>query len=261
MHAPAVVFETGDADPTPASSPVPTPARFEATALRYRFLAHDPTDLTRLSPVKDWTARVRLKYQLHNRGDHYEVELRALPKVGGIGIRYTTDGSAPTNSGAATYGGVFRVPAGSRVVCAVGVASAFGLSSDIVRIPIPQPGGEGPKLDQLKPARWTQRAKLDDSGAVWDFIQRLDEAATVLAFDVELTAESTDGLQHVEYSGAVDAGYAAASLKANADKLQDIVGIGTLRMTVGSLGFATGQALLDWLKVTNQPFDMSKVQQ
>ena len=261
LHAPAVVFETGDADPTPASSPVPTPARFAATALRYRFLAHDPTDLTRLSPVKDWTARVRLKYQLHNRGDHYEVEFRALPKVGGIGIRYTTDGSAPTNSGAATYGGVFRVPAGSRVVCAVGVASAFGLSSEIIRIPVPQPGGEGPKLDQLKPARWTQRAKLDDSGAVWDFIQRLDEAATVVAYDVELTAESTDGLQHVEYSGAVDAGYAAASLKANADKLQDIVGIGTLRMTVGSLGFATGQALLDWLKVTNQPFDMSKVQQ
>ena len=32
-------------------------------------------------------------------------------------------------------------------------------------------------------------------------------------------------------------------------------------MTVGSLGFPTGQALLDWLKATNQPFDTSKVTQ
>ena len=261
LHAPAVVFETGDAEPTPASSPVPTPARFEATALRYRFLAHDPADLTRLSPIKEWSARIRLKFQLHNRGDHYEVELKALPKAGGLEIRYTTDGSAPTSTSAATYGGMFRLPSGTRVICAIGIARAFGISSDVLRIPVPQPGSDGPKLDPAKPALWTQRAKLDDTGAVWDFIQRLDEATTVVAYDVELTAESPDGLQHVEYSGAVDGGYASPNLKTTADKLQDIVGNGTLRMSVGSLGFSTGQALLDWLKATNQPFDMGKVRQ
>ncbi len=261
LHAPAVVYETGESDPTPASSPVPTPARFEATALRYRFLAMDPADLTRLSPIKDWTATVRLKYQLHNRGDHYELELRALPKANGLVIRYTTDGSAPTTVGAATYGGIFRVPPGARVVCAIAVAAAFGINSEIVRIAIPQPGKEGPKLDPQKPARWTQRVKLDDAGAVWDFIQRLDELATVLAFDLELTAESGDGLQHVEYSGAVEGGYTAVTLKDSADKLQSIVGAGALRMTVGSLGFPTGQALLDWLKASKQAFDLTKVVQ
>jgi hypothetical protein len=261
LHAKAIVFETGDTDPTPSSSPVPTPARFEANALRYRFLAYEPGDLTRISPVKEWTAKIRLKYQLHNRGDHFEVELRALPRVAGIAIRYTTDGSAPTHVGAATYDGAFRVPVGSRVICAIAGASDLGLFSEVLRIPIPQKDDTGPKLDPAKPARWTQRAKLDDSGAVWDFIQRLDEAATVIAFDLQLTAESTDGLQHIEYSGALDAGYTASSMKAAADKLQEIVGAGALRMTVGSLGFATGQALLDWLKATNQPFDASKVQQ
>ena len=75
------------------------------------------------------------------------------------------------------------------------------------------------------------------------------------------TTESTDGLQHVEYTGALDAGYTASTMKAAADKLQEIVGAGALRMTVGALGFATGQALLDWLKATKQPFDASKVQQ
>lgn len=261
LHAPTVVFETGDTEPTPASSPVQTPARFEATALRYRFLAFDPADLTRISPVKDWVARIRLKYQLHNRGDHFEVELKALPRAAGIDIRYTTDGSSPTHVGAATYDGQFRVPAGSRVVCALAVASAHGINSEVLRIPIPQPGSSGPKLDPTKPARWMQRAKLDDAGAVWDFIQRLDEAATVIAYDLVLTAEGAEGQQHVEFSGTVDAGYTASHMKDAADKLQELVGAGALRMTVGSLGFATGQALLDWLKATNQPFDPSKIQQ
>ena len=147
------------------------------------------------------------------------------------------------------------------MVCAIAGASEMGVYSEVLRIPIPQKDDTGPKLDLTKPTRWTQRAKLDDAGAVWDFIQRLDEAATVIAFDLQLTAESADGLQHVEYSGALDSGYTASAMKAAADKLQELVGAGALRMTVGSLGFATGQALLDWLKATNQPLDASKVQQ
>ena len=261
LHAPAVVYETGDSDPTTASSPVPTPARFEATGLRYRFLAFDPADLGRVSAVKDWTAKLRIKYQLHNRGDHYEVELLALPKANGITIRYTTDGSSPTSAGFATYDGPFRVPANCRIVCAMAVATAYDLNSEIVRIPIPQKGKADPSLDLAAPARWNQQTKLDDPGAVWDFIQRLENSAGVIGFDISLTAESDDRQQSVDYSGALDGGYNAAALKSVAEKLQEIVTGGSLRMTVGSLGFHTGQALLDWLKATNQPFDAAKVTQ
>ena len=261
LHAPSVVYETGDSEPTTASSPVPTPSRFEATGMRYRFLAFDPADLGRVSAVKEWTAKVRLKYQLHNRGDHFEVELLALPKANGIAIRYTTDGSSPTTAGFATYDGPFRVPASCRIVCAMAVASAFDLNSETIRIPIPQKGQEERTLDPAIPARWNQQAKLDDSTAVWDFIQRLEKTAGVNAYDISLTAESSDGQQNVEYSGAMDAGYNAASLKSVSGKLQEIVNGGSLRMTIGSLGFPTGQALLDWLKATNQPFNLAKVTQ
>lgn len=261
LHAPSLVYETGDSDPTPSSSPVPTPARFEATALRYRFLAIDPENSLLASPVREWTATIRLKYQLHNRGDHYEVELLALPKANGIAIRYTTDGSAPTTASAATYAGVIRIPTGCRVVCAIAVAADFGLNSEIIRIAIPQPGREEPALNLSQPARWNNRVRLDDAAAVWDFIQRLGAAASVMAHDVGLTAESEDGLQHVEYSGAVDSGYNAASIETSANKLQEVVGAGALRMTIGSLGFPTGQSLLDWLRASNQSFDVSKVKQ
>ena len=262
LHAPAVVFETGDAEPTPASTPVPTPTRFEATALRYRFLAHDPADLARTSAIKDWTAKLRLKQQLHNRGDHFEVELLALPKANSITIRYTTDGSSPTSVGTATYDGPFRVPANCRVVCAIAVSAEYNLSSEVIRIPIAQKDGPAqPQIDPTRPARWLQQTKLDDATAVWDTITRLEQAGGVMAHDISLTAESTDGQQNVEYSGALDSGYNAQAVKATAQKLQDIVGNGDLRMTIGSLAFPNGQALLDWLKAAKQPFNAAKVSQ
>lgn len=261
LHATSVAYETGDANPTPSSTAVPTPSKFEATALRYRFVAFDAADMTRVSSVKEWNARIRLKQNLHNRGDHFEVELLALPKTNGIIIRYTTDGSSPTSSGASTYDGPFRVPANCRVVCAQAVAQTYGLSSETLRISIPQKGEESTKIDPKLPAKWTQQTKFDDSGAVWDMIQRLEKATDVTAFDVSLTAESTDGQQSLDYSGAQEGGYEAGPLRNIAEKLQDIVNGGSLRMTVGSLGFPTGQALLDWLKETKQPFNQAKVSQ
>ena len=266
LHAPMLVFETGDAEPTSASSPVPTPTRFEATGLRYRFLAHDPADLARTSAVKEWTAKLRLKYQLHNRGDHFEVEMLVLPKAGDIVIRYTTDGSSPTSVGTATYDGPFRVPAKCRIVCAMAVCTAYGLNSEPIRITIPQNGDPVlPPINLTHPARWTQQTKLDDAGAVWDIIQRLEQAGSsgvgIVARDISLTAESEDGQQNVEYSGALDSGYAASAVKTVAEKLQEIVSDGSLRMSVGSLEFPSGQALLDWLRATNQPFNAAKVNQ
>ena len=262
LHASSVVYETGDTDPTCASSPVPTPACFEATGLRYNFLAFDPNDASRVSVVKEWTAKVRLKYQLHNRGDHFEVELLALPKSNGITIRYTTDGSSPTSAGYATYDGIFRVPVNCRVVCAMAVATAYNLSSEAIRIPIPHGRDKvDPTIDLTISARWNQQTRLDDSGVVWDFIQRLGQATGVTVYDISLTAESSDGQQNIEYSGALDGGYDSLTLGSVVEKLQEIVGSGSLRMTVGSIRFPTGQALLDWLRATNQTFNLARVVQ
>jgi hypothetical protein len=208
-----------------------------------------------------WDATLRIKHQLHNRGDHYEVELQALPKANGVVIRYTTDGSSPTTMGFATYDGPIRVAPSCRVIRAMAVAPLFAMNSDAITVTIPQRGQDDRVVDPAIPARWNQQTRLDDAGLVWDFIQRLEESGGVTAYDVGLTAESTDREQNVEYSGAVEGGYNAALLKVVAQKLQEIVGGGDLRMTVGSLGFPTGQALLDWLKATRQPFNLAKVSQ
>jgi len=261
LHVPNVVFETGRADPTEASSPVPTPTRFEARGLCYRFMAIDLEALTRFSEVKEWKAKLRIKYQLHNRGDHFEIELMALPKANGISIRYTTDGSSPTSTGHATYDGKFRVPENCRVVCAIAECPEFDLVSEQIRISIPQKGVETPTINTLLPAKWMQQSRFDESGAVWDLIKRLETAKDVKIYDIGLTAESADGHQNLEYSGAIEEGYDHAKVKGVAEKLQELVGGGTIRMSIGSMGFPTGQALLDWLKATNQQFNLSKVKQ
>jgi hypothetical protein len=56
-------------------------------------------------------------------------------------------------------------------------------------------------------------------------------------------------------------GYDGAAVKALAEKLQELVNGGSLRMSIGSLGFGSGQQLLDWLKATGQPFNAAKVSQ
>jgi hypothetical protein len=264
LHAPSVVFETGDTAPTAASSPVPTPSRFEATGLRYQFLALDPAKPELLSAVKDWTATLRVKHKLTNRGDYWELELLALPKAAGVAIRYTTDGSSPQNAGATTYAGPIRVPVGTRVVCAVAQPAAHNLASVPVTVSIPQKGEEARRVDPLKPATWRGQTRFDDAAAVWDFIRRLEAvtpAGSIKALDVQLTAESTDGHQHVDYVGSIDGGYAAAALKIVAESLQTLSGPGGLRLTAGRLSFTTGQGLLDWLRANNQPVDMDKVVQ
>ena len=261
LHAPAVVYETGDAEPTHSSSPVPTPSRFEATGLRYSFRAIDPGDAARVSGVREWKARLRLKYQLHNRGDHYEVELKALPKANGIQIRYTTDGSSPTSAGHAIYDGPIRVPAACRVVCAMAVASAYELSSEQIRIQIPQKGEETRTVDPQIPAKLKLQQKLDDNGAVWNLIEQLGKAPGVTVNDISLTAESASGQQHVEFMGSTDVGYDASTLKGLADRLVATAGEGTLRMQVSTFNFSTGQALLDWLRANKLPFEQHRVTQ
>jgi hypothetical protein len=141
------------------------------------------------------------------------------------------------------------------------VAPGYELNSETIRVAIPQKGEEDRSLDPTIPARWNQSTKLDEAGAVWDLIGKMEKADRVLAFDIGITAESTDGAQNIEYSGAIEGGYDAAALKVVSEKLQEMVGGGNLRMTIGSLHFLTGQGLLDWLKSCDQSFDLNRVTQ
>ena len=262
LHCDRIVFESGDSEPTTASSPVPTPTKFEAKGLQYKFLAFDSEKPERQSQVKTWTATLRLKKQLHDCGDHYKVELMAFPKANGVSIHYTTDGASPISSHAAVYDGPIRVPGNCRKVCAQAQAPTYSLTSQAIVQDIPKRGEEARTIDPTRPARWQKVSKLDDSGSVWDLITRLEQTSGVVAYDLLLFAQSNDGgAETVDYNASQASGYSGSDLKAVAVKLQDIVQDGSLRMEIGELGFPTGQALIDWLNAANEPFNLSHVSQ
>jgi len=261
LHCDSIVFESGDSEPTTASSPVPSAVKFEAIGLQYKFLAFDSGNPESQSEVKTWTATLRLKKQLHDRGDHYEVELLAFPRANGVGIQYTTDGSSPISSNAAVYDGPIRVAENCRKICAVAQARTYSLTSEGIVLEIPKRGEEARTIDATRPARWQKVCKLDDSGAVWDLITRLEQNPGVLVYDIHITAQSSKGEQVVEYTGSLANGYGGVELKTVAGKLQDIVEDGTLRMEIVNFGFPTGQALIDWLNATKEPFNLNYVSQ
>jgi hypothetical protein len=241
---------------------VPTPTKFEAKGLQYKFLAFDSEKPERQSQVKTWTATLRLKKQLHDCGDHYKVELMAFPKANGVSIHYTTDGASPISSHAAVYDGPIRVSGNCRKVCAQAQAPTYSLTSQGIVQDIPKRGEEARTIDPSRPARWQKVSKLDDSGSVWDLITRLEQTSGVLAYDLLLFAQSNDGgAETVDYNASQASGYSGSDLKAVAVKLQDIVQDGSLRMEIGELGFPTGQALIDWLNAANEPFNLSHVSQ
>jgi hypothetical protein len=95
---------------------------------------------------------------------------------------------------------------------------------------------------------------------VWDFHPAAGRSQRCDAHDISLTAESSDGQQNVEYSGALEAATMPLQRSPSPRSLQEIVKDGSLRMT-RARSFPTGQALLDWLKATNQPFNVAKVSQ
>ena len=261
LHCDRIVFESGDSEPTTASTPVPTTSKFEAKGLQYKFLAFDSENPERQCEVKTWTATLRLKKQLIDRGDHYEVELQAFPKANGVSIHYTTDGSSPINDNAAVYEGPIRVPENCRKICAVAQAPMYSLTSQAIVQDIPKRGEEARTINPTQPARWQKGSKLDDSGAVWNLITQLEQTPGVVAYDVLLTATSSSGEQAVDYTGSLTTGYDGAELKSVATKLQEIVVDGSLRMEIGELGFPSGQALIDWLNTLKEPFNLSYVSQ
>jgi hypothetical protein len=136
----------------------------------------------------------------------------------------------------------------------------MGIASETSRIAIPQGDEESQSIDLAKPCRWNKANKRDDTAGVWDLIARLEQASAITSFNIGLVAESADGFQIVDYSGALESGYAALALKDLATRLQDIAGTGAkLRITIGTLAFPTGQALLDWLRAVNEAFDANHI--
>jgi hypothetical protein len=136
LHTSKLVYEIGEITPTRSSIPLVTPDRFAAIGMRYQFMAYDPADSSRVSAVKEWTAKLRLFANVSRHSNDAYIELWTLPRACNALIRYTTNGSSPAGQGAATYENIFRAPDHCRVITAIAVSTTYLINSELVQIPI-----------------------------------------------------------------------------------------------------------------------------
>lgn len=231
-HGDAVVWSES-APPTDVS---PRLDNYELETIRPRlwFRALDTKDSSRVGLVREWTARVTIKYKLLTVGNIRRCELQALP---GGSISYTTNGSSPKSSGI-RYDGPFEVPKSARMVLAI--ADFEGVLSAEARFDLPEDGHEGPLIDLKRSATWSHSHELPDTAAVFTWLdQAVAHRAQLAGIDLNVQRDR----RFVNLSADRDQHRPAEVVREWAVQLKDLLPDGAVTLTVESCRFETGADL------------------
>lgn len=140
---------------------------FETDDVSLSFLAQDPTGEHLDGEPVFWTNTIELKHRFYQDGDKRRCELKAIPAGE---IKYTTDGSNPSNFGS-VYAEPFVIPDDARVILAI--ASSHGVTSNVSRFDVPEKGKTGFEVDPKKPAVWSRKVKRDSTGETFTLLDLL----------------------------------------------------------------------------------------
>lgn len=257
LNADRVVYETGDNDPTIASAIVESPEHFVPKALRYRFLAYRSEDVNSTSVVCEWTAVLEVRYQIHNRGSHREMELTAVPAGTNLRIKFTTDGTSPSSTVARNYDGPFQIPADCRVIQAIAIADQYQLNSSPLSIRVDKIVD-----DELKPddkGLWRKTIDCPTTTAVFAMLTKLEAYPELVPQTLSVLVESLGTGEDVDYSASVPAGIPVSSLDAKLRKFQEMFPNATVTMRITSLIFNRGDQLLAFLSDIKESYDRKHV--
>lgn len=143
------------------------------------FLAIDSTGQHEPGEPKRWVAKLKIQYQVHDRPDHREVELKVTPKAE---LHYTIDATNPREG--RIYDGLIPI---SDDEILLQVYAQAGEATATETFKIPQKGIERRYLDEAKPARIVgERTRFDTTKAVYDVITQFKDRQGVLFHGVTL---------------------------------------------------------------------------
>jgi hypothetical protein len=121
------VYYEIDGDATTASSQVKDLSSFKTKDLKISFLCVDSTGKNITGQQFHWTNNVSVKYKLFDKDGKRYLQLEATSKD--VEIRYSTDGSNPSNNGG-KYIEPFEIPENTKIIQAVAVNEKKGVYSE-----------------------------------------------------------------------------------------------------------------------------------
>ncbi len=132
------------------------------------FLAIDSTGQHEPGEPKRWVAKLKIRYQVHDRPDRREATLEVTPKAE---LRYTTDATNPREG--RIYDGPIPI---SDDEILLQVYAKAGEATATETFKIPQKGIERFSLDEAQPARIVkERTRFDTTKAVYDVITQFKD--------------------------------------------------------------------------------------
>jgi hypothetical protein len=200
---------------------------------------------------------LEVRYQVHNRGSHREVELTAVPAGTNLKIKFTTDGTSPLSTVARNYDGPFQIPADCRVIQAAATADQYQINSGLLKIPVDQIDN-----DKLKPdakGQWRKTIDCQTTSAVFAMITKLEAYTELIPQTLTVLVESIVTGEDVDYSASVPAGIPVSSLDAKLRKFQEMFPDATVTMRITSLMFNRGDQLLAFLTDIQESYDRKHV--
>ena len=250
VHADKVHYEIG-ADATTGSSQVPDLQNFQTGEMHLTFLAVDSTGEHATGPITNWKNRLTLKHRLYQQGADRMCELHSAPAGT---IRYTTDATDP-RTGGGTYTDAFVVPAGTVVVRAV--AEKDGIESEVLPISVPKdlPPFE---IDPDRPAIWKRAFSSATTKESFEQLGRMEKHHASASGGVRVGVAGTRWLQ----TDAADSlRLSSEAVKSLIQPLRELLGEGEVEFSGGSLVFAKGQDLIDWVAAVRTQVKPEEIEQ
>jgi hypothetical protein len=157
------------------------------------FLAVDPTGTHAPGEPKRWVARLKVRYQVHDRPDARQVELQVTPPAT---LRYTVDGTNPREG--RVYDGAFAI-GDERLLLQV-YASA-GEAFAVEQFTLAEKGEKRVVIDDAQPARIVNyRARLDTTPRVFDVIMAFQDRQGVIFRGVTLNVGEGEQAVQVRFN-------------------------------------------------------------
>jgi hypothetical protein len=250
VHGDTLHYEVGD-KATPASATVPDPRRFETSDLTVSFLCVDSKSEHDTGEPVTWQNRIVIQSRTYQSGNDRMVELRATPDAP---IRYSTDGSNPTLSGA-VYEGPFVLPKSAYVVLA-GAETAGQMVEH--RLDVDAEGSDTVAIDPERPATWKHKHKSETTQDTYTLLGQLKRFhASILGSQVSMVA----GPHWLEFTSDDQLALDVATLETTVEGLRQILPDGQIALEAFALGFPTGRQLLAWVEDARTELQPEEVEQ